>query len=114
MTDIPWVKEFPGAITVCDAAGVILEMNDHAAKQFEKEGGRTLVGGSLLDCHPEPARTKLRHLLSSGKVNAYTIEKGGVKRLVYQAPWYQGGKYAGLVEVSVVLTDPLPHFVRNG
>ena len=30
MTSIPWAKEFPGTITVCDAAGVILDMNDHA------------------------------------------------------------------------------------
>ena len=27
MASIPWAKEFPGSITVCDAAGVILDMN---------------------------------------------------------------------------------------
>ena len=40
MTDHAWIKEFPAAITVCDAEGIILEMNDKAAKTFEKDGGR--------------------------------------------------------------------------
>jgi len=113
MTNIPWAKEFPGSITVCDAAGVILDMNDRAAESFAKDGGRGLLGSNLLDCHPEPSRTRLQELLSSGQVNAYTIEKGGVKRLIYQAPWYEDGQYRGLVEVALVLPDTLPHFVRD-
>jgi len=113
MTNIPWAKEFPGAITVCDAAGVILEMNDMAANAFEKQGGLGLVGSNLLDCHPEPSRSKVRELLASGRVNAYTIEKEGVRRLIYQAPWYESGEYRGLVEISLVLPDPLPHSVRD-
>ena len=113
MTGIPWAKEFPGEVTVCDAAGVILEMNDRAAAAFEKQGGRALVGTNLLDCHPEPARTKVLELLASGKVHAYTIEKGGVRKLVYQAPWHENGQYRGLVEISLALPDPLPHFVRD-
>ncbi len=112
MTNIPWANEFPGDITVCDAAGVILEMNDHAARTFANDGGRALVGSNLADCHPEPSRSKLQELLATGKVNAYTIEKGGVKKLVYQAPWYEGGEYRGLVEVALVLPDVLPHLVR--
>lgn len=114
MSNIPWTKEFPGDITICDATGVILEMNDGATGVFEKRGGRGLVGTNLLDCHPEPSRTKLQHLLESGKTNVYTIEKGGVKKLVYQAPWYEGGQYRGLVEIVLVLPDQLPHFVRDG
>ena len=114
MTSIPWANEFPGDITVCDAAGVILEMNDHAAKTFAKDGGRALLGSNLLDCHPEPSRSKLQELLATGKVNAYTIEKEGVKKLVYQAPWYEDGVYAGLVEVALVLPDVLPRLVRDG
>jgi len=114
MTSIPWAKGFPGNITVCDADGVILEMNDRAAETFAKDGGRGLVGSNLLDCHPEPSRTRLQELLASRKVNAYTIEKGGVKKLIYQAPWYEDGEYRGLVEVALVLPDVLPHFVRDG
>jgi PAS domain-containing protein len=112
MTKICWAKEFPAAITICDAAGVILEMNDRAARACEKEGGRGLVGTNLLDCHPEPSRTKLQKLLASGEINAYTIEKGGAKKLIYQAPWRENGAYRGLVEIALPLPDALPHFVR--
>jgi hypothetical protein len=114
MNSIPWTKEFPGEITLCDADGVILEMNDRAAKAFEKDGGQALVGTNLLDCHPEPSRTKLQEMLASRKTNAYTIEKRGVKKLVYQAPWYENGVYRGFAEISVALPDALPHFQRNG
>jgi transcriptional regulator with PAS, ATPase and Fis domain len=113
MTSIPWPREFPGEITVCDTAGIILEMNDRAAQAFEKQGGRELVGTNLLDCHPEPSRTKLQRLLASGAVNVYTIEKGGVKKLIYQAPWYEHGQHRGLVEISLVLPDDVPHFIRD-
>ncbi len=113
MSQFPWTQEFPGEITVCDTAGIILEMNDFAAKAFEKYGGHKLVGSNLLDCHPEPSRTKLQEMLASGTSNAYTIEKGGVRKLVYQTPWYENGEYRGLVEISVALPDALPHFVRD-
>jgi transcriptional regulator with PAS, ATPase and Fis domain len=112
MTSIPWTNEFPGEITVCDAAGVILQMNNRAAKAFQKDGGLALIGTNLLDCHPEPSRTKLQTLLASGEVNAYTIEKGGVRKLIYQAPWHENGEYRGLVEIALTLPDVLPHFVR--
>ncbi len=88
--------------------------DDRATKAFEKDGGRALLGTNLLDCHPEPSRTKLRQLLASGEVNAYTIEKGGVRKLIYQAPWHENGEYRGLVEISLVLPNSLPHFVRDG
>ncbi len=111
--DIPWPKEFPGEITVCDAAGTILEMNDRSASTFEKQGGRRLVGTNLLDCHPEPARTKLQEMLASGKTNAYTIEKDGIRKLVYQAPWHEDGQYRGFVEIVLALPNPVPHLVRD-
>ena len=114
MTSVPWAKEFPGDVTVCDAAGVILDMNDGAAKAFQKQGGRSLIGTNLLDCHPEPSRTRVQEMLASGQVNAYTIEKGGVRKLVYQTPWYENGERRGLVEIVLTLPEPLPHFVRHG
>ncbi|MBU1109168.1 MAG: diguanylate cyclase [Candidatus Riflebacteria bacterium] len=108
-----WVKEFPGAVTVCDKGGIILEMNDQAQQVFAKNGGKTLVGADLLACHPEPARSKLGELLEHPAVNAYTIEKNGVKKLIYQSPWYENGEFGGLVEVSLVLPENMPHFIRS-
>jgi transcriptional regulator with PAS, ATPase and Fis domain len=108
-----WVKDFPAAITVCDANGLIVAMNDRAIATFEKDGGTALIGKNLLDCHPESSRTKLRELLASQRSNCYTIEKDGIHKLIYQSPWYDHGQYAGLVEISLEIPHPMPHFVRK-
>lgn len=111
---LDWVTNFPGAVTVCDRQGVILFLNEKAQAKLAKEGGAALVGKNLLDCHPEPARRKLEELLANPRVNVYTIEKNSQKKLIYQAPWTQSGVVAGLVELSLELPNPLPHFVRKG
>jgi PAS domain-containing protein len=113
MSDHAWIKEFPGAITVCDADGVILEMNDKAARTFEKDGGANLVGRNMLDCHPEPARGKAERLLAAREKNVYTVEKNGIKKLIFQSPWYKDGKYSGFAEVSLEIPFELPHFIRT-
>ncbi len=110
---IDWAAEFPGAVTVCDLEGTVLYMNRKAGRTFAKWGGRELVGKSLMDCHPEPARAKLKGLLDSGGINVYTIEKGGVKKLIYQAPWFRDGQRCGMVELSLELPPELPHLVRD-
>lgn len=109
-----WITEFPGAVTVCDSTGVITEMNDRSAKAFEGDGGRALVGTNLLACHPEPSRSLVADLLANPRVNAYTIEKRGVRKLIYQAPWYRDGACQGLVELSLEIPESMPHFVREG
>jgi hypothetical protein len=113
MSEANWVADFPGSITVCDREGVILEMNERSVATFAEDGGRALVGRNVLDCHPEPSRSKLASLLRSGGTNVYTIEKHGVKKLIYQAPWYRDGAVAGLVELSLEVPFELPHFVRG-
>lgn len=114
MHDLDWVEEFPAAITVCDPQGIILAMNDRSALTNAADGGRALIGTNVLDCHPEPARTQLAEMLASGRKNAYTVEKQGVKKLIFQSPWYRGGAYAGFVELSLEIPFELPHFVRGG
>jgi transcriptional regulator with PAS, ATPase and Fis domain len=113
MIDNEWVKEFPASITVCDEEGVILEMNDKSVQTFAEDGGRKLIGSNILDCHPEPVRTKTEHMLAAQEKNVYTIEKNGVKKLIYQSPWYKDGKYAGFVEIALEIPWELPHFVRT-
>lgn len=108
-----WVEGFPGAITVCDPEGIILEMNDAAIRVFQKDGGRDLLGRNLLDCHHEEARRRLQELMAQRQINVYTIEKHGVKKLIYQSPWFQDGEYAGFMELSLELPAELPHFLRN-
>ena len=108
-----WIKEFPGAVTVCDTDGIITGMNDKAAKTFEEDGGRALIGKNVFDCHPEPARSELKHMMETRQSNVYTIEKNGVKKLIYQSPWFQNGAYAGFIELSLEIPFELPHFVRG-
>ncbi len=113
MVSHAWIREFPGAVTVCDAAGIILEMNDRAVATFARHGGADLIGRNVLDCHPEPSRTQLATMLAERTRNAYTIEKDGVHKLIYQSPWYEDGEYRGFVELSLVVPETLPHFVRG-
>lgn len=113
MTDGVWVKELKAAITVCNRDGVALEMNDRAAETHAKDGGRALIGKSILDCHPERARELFEELLRTERLNVYTIEKDGVKKLIYQAPWYEGGVFRGIVELSLPIPWEVPHFVRS-
>lgn len=111
--DHAWIKEFPAAITVSDTKGIIIEMNDKAAKTMEKDGGYGLIGKNMLDCHPDPARGKLENLMDNQQKNVYTIEKNGVKKLIYQTPWYKQGVYAGFVEISIEIPFEMPHFIRK-
>lgn len=113
MTNHVWVKEFPAAITVCDSKGIIIEMNDRAAESFQDQGGEKLIGTNLLECHPEDARLKLEQLMKTRKLNVYTVEKHGVRKLIYQSPWYDGGEYSGFVEISLVIPEQIPHIVRD-
>ena len=113
MSELDWIKEFPAAVTVCDEHGIILDMNDKAAKTFEQDGGRTLIGSNMLDCHPEHARIKTEKLLAEREKNVYTIEKNGIKKLIYQSPWYRNGLYAGFVELSLEIPFAMPHFIRS-
>ena len=109
-----WIEEAPIAVTVCDERGKITEMNQKSAKTFEKYGGLSLIGSDLLACHPEPSRTKLKKMLTSVSTpNAYTIEKNGVKKLIYQFASQKNGHPAGLVELSLEIPLDMPHFVRK-
>jgi transcriptional regulator with PAS, ATPase and Fis domain len=108
-----WIKDFTGAITVCNTEGIIIEMNDKAIKTFEDDGGANLIGTNLLDCHPEPSRFKVKELLKSQQKNVYTIEKNSIKKLIYQAPWFKDGQCAGLVEFSLEIPNEMPHFIRK-
>ena len=108
---LPWAEEADCAVTVCDTEGVILYMNEKARATFAQHGD--LIGRNLFDCHNERSRETIRRMLASGGTNAYTIEKGDVKKIIYQTPWYKDGEVAGLVEFSFVIPFEMPHYVRT-
>ena len=108
-----WIKEFPAAITLCDPQGIILEMNDKSARTFQNEGGHALVGQNVFDCHPDPARGKLDRLMDARAKNVYTIEKNGIKKLIFQTPWFRDGVYAGFVEISFEIPSEMRHIIHD-
>jgi transcriptional regulator with PAS, ATPase and Fis domain len=108
-----WQDGFPSNIIVCDKDGVIIYMNKQAQKAYAKDGGAKLIGKNLIDCHPEPSKTKVKELLQSGKPNSYTIEKNAIKKFIHQSPWFIDGELKGLVEFSIEIPFDMPHFKRS-
>ncbi len=108
-----WVKNFPGAITICDKDGKITLMNDKSCQTFAKYGGEKLIGTSIFDCHPPHAVEKIKHMLATGERNAYTITKQGINKLIYQQPWYENGEIAGVVEMSLEIPTDMKHYDRD-
>ena len=105
-----WAKEMNCAITVCDKEGVILYMNDKAKETFASHGD--LIGKNLIPCHNERSRGIIKELLESGGSNAYTISKNGLRKMIYQTAWKENGNVSGLVEISMVISKDMPHYVR--
>ena len=112
MSSPSWMDGVNVAITVCDARGTIVEMNQRSAEVFAKDGGRVLIGKSLFDCHNATSQAIINDLLFFGKTHCYTIEKDGRKKMIYQGPWFDQGRLAGLVELTFDIPFDLPHFLR--
>jgi hypothetical protein len=110
---IDWAKNLNCAVTVSNIDGTIIYMNEKSAKTFEKWGGLDLIGKNLNDCHKSESQVTIEKLMKNAATNIYTIEKAGIKKLIYQTPWYKEGKVAGLVELSLEIPFELQHFVRG-
>ena len=111
METFPWADEVDCAVTVCDTEGVLLYMNEKARATFAKHGD--LIGRNLFDCHSERSREMIRRMLATGGTNAYTIEKQGVRKMIYQTAWKEHGEIRGLVEISMEIPCEMPHYIRK-
>lgn len=107
-----WTKEFNAAITICNADGKIIEMNEKAAATFKEDGGYELIGKNLFECHSEQSNKIIKEMITEKKTNVYTIEKNGTKKLIYQAPWFESGEFKGLVELSIEIPFDMRHHIR--
>ena len=106
-----YFEELPIAITISDCDGNILDMNQHSADV--NSHGQKIIGKNLYECHPPHAAEILRRLYADEEKNVYTIEKNGIKKLIYQTPWYKDGKFAGLIEFSMEIPFDMPHHIRT-
>ena len=111
MMNMEWANEMNCAVTVCDTEGKILFMNEKSRQTFAKRGD--LIGKNLKDCHNEHSWEIIQELLSTGGSNTYTIEKNGIKKMIYQTAWFKGGIVAGLVEISMEIPADMPHYIRG-
>lgn len=111
MNDFQWAEEMNCAVTVCDCEGVILYQNAPAREIYKSHGD--LIGTNLMPCHNANSQAIIRHMLATGESNAYTIEKNGVHKMIYQTPWRRDGQIAGLVEISMIIPATLPHHIRK-
>lgn len=100
------------AVTVCNAEGIIIFMNEKARSNYAKYGD--LVGKNLRECHNERSWEIIRRLLATGGSNAYTIEKKGVHKMIYQSAWFEDGEVKGITEISMEIPAGLPHYIRKG
>lgn len=112
LPEIPdWADEMNCAVTVCDADCKIIYMNGPAKRLYASHGD--LIGYNLMDCHSERSRGIISDLLATGGVNCYTIHKKGQKKMIYQTAWRRDGKVAGLVEISMVIPEEIPDYIRQ-
>lgn len=107
-----WAEDMNCAVTVCDKSGIIIFMNQKSRDTFCKNG-ESMVGHSMIPCHNEHSQAKIREMLEQGTSNCYTIEKNGVKKMIYQTPWRENGVVMGLVEISMVIPEEMPHYIRG-
>lgn len=117
---LDWAKGVSFAVTVCDREGFIIYMNDKSKATFAKDGD--LIGKNLKECHSPRSWEIITTLMKNGESNSYTILKNGVKKIIHQTPWYEQENTAssgterqigGLVEISIVVPEEMPHFVRG-
>lgn len=108
-----WAFRMNCAVTVADADCNIIYMNERSRQTFARRGGADLIGHNLMDYHNERSRGIIRRLLEEGGTNAYTIEKEGLRKMIFQSAWRnEQGEVAGLVELSMVIPKEMPHYVR--
>ena len=101
-------KEVNFAVTITDKEGNVVYQNDSSVGVNGDVRGKNMMG-----CHNERSQQIIRHLLNDAATNVYTISKKGKKKLIYQTPWYENGKTRGLIELSIVLPDEMPHYDRG-
>lgn len=100
-------KEINVSITVSDTEGNVVYMNDKSKSVFGD-----MVGKNMMSCHKSSSQEIIRRLIDNKETNVYTIQKGVLKKMIYQTPWYENGEIKGLIEYSIIIPEDMPHYIR--
>lgn len=76
------------AVVICDPDHKIIYMNPAAVRRYEKWGGKALLGQSLLNCHNERSKERIRQVVdwfraSAGNNVVYTSYNAKENKDVY-------------------------------
>ncbi len=91
-----WADKNQAAITVTDKDDIIIYMNEKSIKTFDSYGGADIIGTNVKQWHNENSNKIIDEIKETRTANAYTIEKNGVKKLIYQTPYFENDEYAGI------------------
>ena len=84
-----WADDTNCAVTVCDTEGVVIYQN-------------------------KQSKGIIARILEKGDTNAYTIEKKGIRKMIYQTAWRrEDGTVGGIIELSMPIPAEMPHYVRG-
>lgn len=91
------------AVVLCNLEHEIIYMNPAAIKNYEKRGGKELIGRSLLDCHNNESVQKIKEVinwfgLSTHNNIVYTCYNEKQNKDVYMVALRDGGKLIGYYE----------------
>ena len=100
-------NEINVSITISDTEGNIVYMNNKSKSVFGDMTGKNMLG-----CHKTRSQDIIHRLIENKETNVYTIQKGDVKKMIYQHPWYDNGELKGLIEFSIILPPEIPHYIR--
>jgi len=108
-----YFSEIPVAITVTDLNGDIVYMNNKSEKVFENYGGKELIGKNIFNYHNSNSQNQITEMLKNNTTNVYTIEKNGIKKIIFQSPWTVNNTVKGMVELSYEIPFEMKHFKRT-
>ena len=76
-----WADDTNCAVTVCDTEGVIIYQNKQSISVNGDYRGKSMIPATT------SARRDHARILEKGDTNAYTIEKKGIRKMIYQTAW---------------------------
>ncbi len=84
MENMPeWACGMYCAVTVVATDCRIIYMNERSRQTFAERGGAVLIGHNIMDYHNERSKGIIRRSLEEGGSYAYTIEKEGLRKMIY-------------------------------